>query len=109
MLELTYMADIERLIKDFQDSVKEVVELFYKKYNRKDLLCAWHEGIYSQTGKIGPTAKYSFHGVGLAVELNDKTIDFDFGEDDRIDGFDTWRLWKFALKQSIKNIIPNSS
>jgi hypothetical protein len=94
------MNSIESLIEDFKESVKGVVNLFYDKYDRKDLLNAWHEGLYPQIGTFGVIMKkYFFHGIGLCVELKDKIVDFDFGEDDRIDGFDAWRLWGFTESQ----------
>jgi hypothetical protein len=93
--------DIETLILDFQNSVKEVVQLFYEEYQRKDLLEAWYHGVYPQVGQFGSVMKrYFFHGIGLAVTLEDKVVDFDFGPNDRIDGFDAWRLFNFANSQA---------
>lgn len=28
--------------------------------------------------------------------MGDTSVDFDFGHDGRTDGFDAWRLWRFA-------------
>ncbi|WP_158826735.1 DUF6896 domain-containing protein [Mucilaginibacter lacusdianchii] len=94
------MNDIETLIFDFQQSVKEVVQLFYDKYKRKDLLNAWHQRVFPSVGCFGKVMKrYNFHGIGLCVELSDKVVEFDFGPDDRIDGYDAWRLFNFADSQ----------
>ena len=39
---------------------------------------------------------YAFHGCGLCAQLANAKIDFDFGDNDRVDGFDAWRLKAFA-------------
>jgi len=90
--------DIEALIVDFQSSVREAVQLFYDKYQRTDLLRALHEGVFPQSGQIA-NKRYSFHGIGLGIASRDKEVDFDFGPNDRIDGFDSWRLFIFANSQ----------
>lgn len=40
--------------------------------------------------------EFAFHGVGCRVEMGGKSVDFDFGEEGRHDGFDAWRLWLYA-------------
>jgi Domain of unknown function (DUF6896) len=44
----------------------------------------------------GKSIAYSFHGIGCHVALPDGEIDWDFGNEGRLDGFDAWRLWCFA-------------
>lgn len=88
------------LIEDFQQTAKVVAEEFYNKYNRKDLLRAWHDKTIAQKGSLNDIVqKYAFHGAGLYAKLKGKEVDFDFGPDDRIDGFDAWRLKEFADSQ----------
>ena len=43
---------IYELIADFQNSAKEVVEIFKRAYNVDNILEGWHTGKYEQTGKI---------------------------------------------------------
>jgi hypothetical protein len=97
---------IDELIIDFQQHVKIVAQIFYKKYNRKDLLRAWHDGTISQRGSgLDRIKNYSFHGAGLYAKIGKVEVDFDFGPEDCIDGFDAWRLRHFA--QSKKDMYPH--
>ncbi|MBK8145060.1 MAG: hypothetical protein IPK62_08710 [Bacteroidetes bacterium] len=96
---------IKDLIKDFQKTSQIVADKFYEKYATKELLLAVisHKTIPRQ-GSFGIIKWYAFHGCGLHAKLSDSEIDFDFGEDDRVDGFDAWRLRIFA--ESKPNIFP---
>lgn len=40
--------------------------------------------------------EYFIHGFGCALRLPDRSVDFDFGDDGQIDGFDWSRLLSFA-------------
>jgi len=49
-----------------------------------------------QSGVLNGKYKYFFHGIGCAVHISKKDIvDFDYGSNGRIDGFDEWRLCGF--------------
>lgn len=97
---------IHELITDFQNSAKEVVEIFKRVYNVDNILEGWHSGIYEQTGKIPEEGLnfYACHGIGIAAHFSDKLIDFDFAylPELRYDGFDLWRLTSFAKSQPKK-------
>jgi hypothetical protein len=58
----------------------------------------WRQAGISQTGYCGPgnSIRYFYHGIGCAVETYDLRIDWDYGLDGRVDGFDIWRLRRFA-------------
>lgn len=89
--------DITDLITDFQKTAKSVAEIFYNKYNTQELLLAYrNKKIIPREGSFDLIKEYSFHGGGLYAKIENVEIDFDFGENDRVDGFDAWRLWKFA-------------
>lgn len=47
-------------------------------------------------GELAGGGDYFIHGFGCAVRLPDKSVDFDFGDDGQIDGFDWSRLLSFA-------------
>lgn len=47
-------------------------------------------------GKLEGGISYRKHGYGCEVALPSGNVDFDFGENGEIDGFDTWRLISFA-------------
>jgi hypothetical protein len=88
------------VIREFQFVARTVAEEFYKKYNRKDLLKGYHDKTIPKEGKLSDIVReYSFHGAGLYAQLKDKEIDFDFGPDNRVDGFDAMRLAQFANSQ----------
>ena len=54
-----------------------------------------------QVGILGGKYKYFFHGVGCKVQISKKDIvDFDYGANGRIDGFDEWRLCGFIRTRS---------
>lgn len=94
------------VIRDYQDTANLVVAIFKKKYGVENILEAWHQNVYKQTGKLkGLGIKfYAFHGIGIAVKFSDKFIDFDFAEipELRHDGFDLWRLTSFIESQPKK-------
>ena len=47
-------------------------------------------------GELAGGGEYFIHGFGCAVRRPDKSVDFDFGDDGQIDGFDWSRLLSFA-------------
>lgn len=91
------------MIQDYQANVLEAASLFekYKGIARNDLARSRFEGFPKQ-GFLDPeqTIKYNFHGRGLCVTFPSRDIDWDFGYDGRLDGFDFWRLWVFARDSS---------
>ena len=50
-------------------------------------------------GDLVGGGQYFIHGVGCAVRLPDTSVDFDFGDKGQIDGFDWYRLSRFAGNQ----------
>lgn len=49
-----------------------------------------------QRGELEGGVRYFKHGYGCAVHLPTGTVDFDFGAQGEISGFDAWRLAGFA-------------
>jgi hypothetical protein len=47
-------------------------------------------------GELVGGGEYFIHGFGCTVRLPDTSVDFDFGDDGQIDGFDWYRLSTFA-------------
>lgn len=43
------------------------------------------------------------HGYGMEIKVDGKTIDFDFGINGEIDGFDAWRLSCFSRRNNLIN------
>lgn len=90
------MKDILALINDYQDTVRFGVEEMQKKFNTRQLLRAWKSNAIPQHGILNSGTEYDFHGVGCFLTINNITVNFDFGPDDRYDGFDLWRLGCFV-------------
>ena len=87
--------ELRSIIAKFQEKVEEANELLKKHlgidepHNRGPLI--------NQVGLLGGKYKYFFHGAGCAVHFSEKEmIDFDYGHNGRIDGFDEWRLNSFV-------------
>ena len=57
---------------------------------------AWVGNGMPQTGVLPGGVKYFKHGYGCAVHLHSGLVDFDFGKNGQINGFDAWRLASFA-------------
>lgn len=93
--------ELRDIISDYQAKVEEANELL-KKYLDTDEPHNWSPPIV-QTGILGGKHKYFFHGVGCAVHIDKKDIiDFDYGANGRIDGFDEWRLCGFIRARKKK-------
>lgn len=43
------------------------------------------------------------HGIGMEIKINGTNIDFDFGHEGEINGFDSWRLYNFVNQNKIKS------
>lgn len=94
------------IIQDYQETADKTVGIFKTHFDVDDILEGWHRKLYSQTGELKEHGVdfYAFHGIGLAVNFQDKFIDFDFAffPEPRHDGFDIWRLTSFIEGQSVK-------
>ncbi|SMP44610.1 hypothetical protein SAMN06265222_1011164 [Neorhodopirellula lusitana] len=100
------------LIHTYQRHVAEAIALFRTNLGvRGHLLRAWRRSLLppdstdTEDGHAIPqrgvldadrNITYSFHGIGCRLEFGGHTVDFDFGPDQRFDGFDAWRLHLLA-------------
>lgn len=88
---------LSELIKDYLVSVSKAVQLLEQGgISQPRSNTEWACDDLPQTGILPGGVKYYKHGYGCAVHLKDGTVDFDFGENGEINGFDTWRLTCFA-------------
>ncbi|WCN13995.1 hypothetical protein GV054_13790 [Marinomonas mediterranea] len=93
--------EFRTIITDFQKKVKEENELLKKSLDIDDPH-NWGPPI-EQVGLLDGKHKYFFHGAGCKVHLSKKDIiDFDYGANGRIDGFDEWRLCEFVSTRNTK-------
>ncbi|KQT36002.1 hypothetical protein [Methylophilus sp. Leaf414] len=88
---------LAKLIHDYQLAVHEAVKLIVDSGIQKPSTPAeWVENDIPQVGKLKHGIKYFKHGFGCVVHLPSGKVDFDFGAEGQIDGFDLWRLTGFA-------------
>jgi hypothetical protein len=90
------MSDLITVIQEYQREVDDGLALFEQQVGRRDLIAAWREGILEKSGVLKDGTEYEFHGVGCCLFFNDHEIDFDFSVGERSDGFDSWKLWRYA-------------
>lgn len=49
-----------------------------------------------QVGKLSDTVGYQFHGIGCYLDYGAYYVNFDFGDNQRYDGFDLWRITRYT-------------
>ncbi|MFJ3008834.1 DUF6896 domain-containing protein [Pseudomonas fluorescens] len=84
------------LITDFLEDVESTLKLLEKKFGSRSLHQLWKDKKISQRGEVSEGISYQLHGIGCMIEFPDHCIDFDFGPNERTDGFDAWRLFNYA-------------
>ncbi len=94
------------LIEAYLADVKAFTSALEKQINGVNPLKAVKSKLIKKEGQIGDF-KYSFHGKGCEVRMQNKIIDFDYGSNFRSDVFDLWRLSLYA--ESRKSDFPNYS
>jgi hypothetical protein len=90
---------LRQLIEDYLWSVDTACDLLRQRLNIEgNILHAWQSSKVPQTGWLDEQHQISFyfHGIGCCVEHLSECVDFDFGPEGRQDGFDAWRLSRFA-------------
>lgn len=82
--------NLRKIIGNFQNEVKVANELL-KTYLKTNEPHNWAPSI-KQAGLLDGRLKYFFHGIGCSVRITEtEVVDFDYGSNGRIDGFDQWR------------------
>ncbi|OCQ23658.1 hypothetical protein A7985_06870 [Pseudoalteromonas luteoviolacea] len=94
--------DLGILIDDYLDDVARGVELLKELTEGKPPLRAWRDNDIPQKGLLTSGVEYELHGVGCLLSYKDYDVDFDFGPDDRADGFDLWRLTQYVSERGGK-------
>ncbi|GAB2843249.1 hypothetical protein GCM10027277_08300 [Pseudoduganella ginsengisoli] len=88
---------LARLIADYQTTVFEAVALLKKSgIPLPSSNTEWTGIDIPARGTLESGVPYFKHGYGCAVRLPAGSVDFDFGANGEIDGFDSWRLVSFA-------------
>jgi len=90
-------ANLQRLIAEYQATVKRAVILMNRSGIKMPYSAfAWIQANIPARGILDGDVLYFKHGAGCKVIFETGSVDFDFGEDGEIDGFDLWRLTQFA-------------
>jgi len=83
-----------KLIDLFLHTVSQA-EKFMKERMGLDEPRYWRQRGVPRTGALDKF-NYSFHGIGCRFDFGDISVDYDYGDQGRIDGFDLWRLTIFG-------------
>lgn len=94
------MSKILNLISDYRSIVQTAVQEMQKTYQTSDLLKEWRLGNIPREGVLASGTRFEFHGVGCFITVDDVVVNFDFGPENRCDGFDAWRLSLFASEKA---------
>ena len=93
---------LEHLIIDYLKQVKKATDLLEQVFGTKNIIGLWRSKKIPQRGTVAANVTYELHGIGCSVYLSEICVDFDYGPDDRVDGFDSWRLYMYACETPSK-------
>ncbi|KRP78308.1 MULTISPECIES: DUF6896 domain-containing protein [Pseudomonas] len=93
---------LEHLITDYLEQVKKATDLLEQVFGTKNIIGLWRSKKIPQRGTVAANITYELHGIGCSVYLSEICVDFDYGPDDRVDGFDSWRLYMYACETPSK-------
>jgi hypothetical protein len=89
---------LENLINEYLAQVKKSTDLLEQSFGTKNILRLWRSNKIPRRGSVTDDVTYELHGIGCSVYLSEICVDFDYGPDDRVDGFDAWRLYRYACE-----------
>lgn len=89
---------LEDLIAEYLAQVKKATDLLECSFGTKNILRLWRSKKIPQRGLVTDDVTYELHGIGCRVYLSEICVDFDYGPDGRVDGFDPWRLYTYACE-----------
>ena len=92
---------LEDLINDFLSKVDIATLLLEKRFGTRNILRLWRSNQIQRCGDITDNTQYELHGVGCIVHFTTESVNFDYGSNSRIDGFDVWRLYIYALDRPL--------
>jgi len=93
---------LDRLVRAFNDAQRHVVAVLEGRLGvRRPVDCGQWTGMYADVRRAAQAqGLYLYpHGYGLAFKDNVLWIDFDFGSEGEIDGFDASRLYQFGVQR----------
>ena len=96
--------ELRDLIKAYQDKAADLIPRLSEALNFKLPITNtdWTGLDIAQRGKTSDGLQYFKHGYGVAIRFDGGEIDIDFGDMGQYDGFDAWRLFRFAVQCNLK-------
>ena len=90
-------ARLLHLINDYQAAVRSAVSLMEQSGMARPVSALdWAVSSYKHIKELVGGIPFFKHGYGIAVHLREGCVDFDFGAEGQIDGFNSARLSHFA-------------
>ncbi|MBR8253299.1 DUF6896 domain-containing protein [Burkholderia ambifaria] len=87
----------KRLVLDYQKAIIEALVLMQRSgIQMPNSAYGWVYAEIPMSGELEGGGHYYKHGVGCDVRGSGKSVDFDFGNNGEVGGFDAWWLAKFA-------------
>ncbi|UST97126.1 DUF6896 domain-containing protein [Pseudomonas siliginis] len=93
---------LEILINDFIAMVESSTLVFERKFGTRDIRRLWRSKAIKRCGRVTRGVKYELHGIGCRINLSTGSVDFNYGPNGEINGFDVWRLYNFARERPSK-------
>jgi hypothetical protein len=88
--------DVTVLVERYLDAVATLSRQLAESYGVDDLFAARNEKAMPREGSFGEGGEYQFHGSGCTIDDGSMSVNFNFFDNGRVDGFDAWRLHIFA-------------
>lgn len=85
---------LNRLITLFLQKVLLAEKIMKEKHNVEQPMY-WRQNDIPRVGVIDQYS-YEFHGIGCCFDFGELAVDYDYGDQGRVDGFDLWRLTIFG-------------
>ncbi len=86
-----------QLIFDYQRATHAAVAALKNQFGSSNLLADLRAGKIPRKGSLDEyRGRFQFHGIGCRFDISKRVVDVDFGPGGRCDGFDAWRLHKYA-------------
>jgi hypothetical protein len=101
-MSTTRLLELGRL---FQKRVRDAAELVmqYRGVAMPYEPSEWRSLIKPSIGQLDPEGRYKYrlHGYGMEIHGPDFKVDWDFGKQGEINGYDWWRLWLFVTENQV--------
>src|SRR5579862_559660 len=90
--------DVIKLAREYLELAAQCASALASQFGVPSILDAVHSSAMPRKGSFSAFGggSYFVHGSGCRIEANEVEIDFDFGPNGSVPGFDPWKLYNFA-------------